>query len=249
MKHFNSIILSISLFFSGCSVAIADYFYQPLEQNESGMTAQTYHEVRAYFMKAYNADVKTQLGRILLVQDQWESPYFLAYSELNPHFAAITVSGGIARTAHGSPALLATILCHELGHLLGGAPYQTIPHAEWASSEGTADHYAASKCLPKVYFDQPQWFSEVTLSRAECGDSLECSFIYNMGMSFLVFLQRYSYRPNVPVQFELWEDPTDQTHLNSYPSDQCRLDIFKQSGQCLRDSTKCNYISCWYVEN
>ena len=41
------------------------------------------------------------------------------------------------------------MLCHELGHHLGGTP--TKDSASWASTEGQADYFATLKCLRKVF--------------------------------------------------------------------------------------------------
>ena len=61
--------------------------------------------------------------------------------------------GAYARFPGATPDALALVLCHELGHHLGGAPLASGGGggARPLSSEGQADYFAASKCL-KRYF-------------------------------------------------------------------------------------------------
>lgn len=44
------------------------------------------------------------------------------------------------------------MLCHELGHHLGGAPFK--PDISWMSTEGQADYFSGSTCLKKIWRDE-----------------------------------------------------------------------------------------------
>lgn len=50
------------------------------------------------------------------------------------------------------------ILCHEVGHILGGAPYTWVNQDDGGeySAEGQADYFAASKCLRTLWTDKAQ---------------------------------------------------------------------------------------------
>jgi hypothetical protein len=64
---------------------------------------------------------------------------------------AIAMFGGLARHPLMTAEGLLMVACHEVGHHLGGAPvYTESGNSTWASSEGQADYFAASKCMRKV---------------------------------------------------------------------------------------------------
>jgi hypothetical protein len=48
------------------------------------------------------------------------------------------------------------ILCHETGHLIGGAPYiaESVDDRNEFSAEGQADYFAAAKCLRRIWSDE-----------------------------------------------------------------------------------------------
>lgn len=49
-----------------------------------------------------------------------------------------------------SKEILSLILCHELGHFLGGPPFALNSH--WSSAEGQADDFAARICMKRLYY-------------------------------------------------------------------------------------------------
>lgn len=56
------------------------------------------------------------------------------------------------------------ILCHEVGHILGGAPYTWTNQDDGGeySAEGQADYFAASKCLRTLWTDKAQNADAIT---------------------------------------------------------------------------------------
>jgi len=52
--------------------------------------------------------------------------------------------GGLARHPKMTKDGFAIVVCHELGHHIGGAPKKG---ARWASSEGQSDYWATTKCM------------------------------------------------------------------------------------------------------
>ncbi len=64
---------------------------------------------------------------------------------------AIAMFGGLARHPYMTAEGLLMVACHEVGHHLGGAPvYTENGQPTWASAEGQADYFAASKCMRVV---------------------------------------------------------------------------------------------------
>ena len=57
----------------------------------------------------------------------------------------ITVMGGMLSQPELTPDALILLLCHELGHLLGGDPKKS--RGGWSSTEGQADYFSSSECV------------------------------------------------------------------------------------------------------
>jgi hypothetical protein len=60
------------------------------------------------------------------------------------------VYGGLARHGEITPDGFALVLCHEIGHHLGGVPRYSGANG-WASNEGQSDYFAATKCLRRAW--------------------------------------------------------------------------------------------------
>ena len=58
---------------------------------------------------------------------------------------AIVVWGGMISHPKMNPATFYLLLCHELGHFLGGPPLKS--RTGWSSTEGQSDYYSAASCV------------------------------------------------------------------------------------------------------
>lgn len=226
-----------ALVFSFTQVSAADYFSIPVDAANVGPVTQAKAEkisadlIQLYFVEAFQ---KTQ--KPMMIQVLWEKPYFGAgvVEEAGP-VIAVKVFGGMIRIPEMTEDILAAVMCHEIGHVIGGAPYQDILGAEWTSVEGQSDFFAASKCLPQ-YFQklQPELTKEQLRQK-----------IVLAGFGFFLISQKYATPNQVPVSLEKTA-PEVATELNrrSYPSDQCRVDTFKAGAACLTEAT-CRAPVCW----
>lgn len=187
--------------------------------------------------------VKRQMGKELKIELDWENPRVNASAtrdnDLNP---VIILYGGMVRHPSLTIDGFYSILCHELGHHLGGAPKKFRGYSEkrsWSSAEGQADYYAATKCLPLIFnqatssmkMDDLAPEKELDAVENSCGNDMMCSRILLAGLSVAeVFasLKNYANDPSLSEndRSQVWE--TDMGH----PRPQCRLDTFKSGAQC-----------------
>jgi hypothetical protein len=231
MKWFLTLTLLISL-----SSAAGDYFSLPVgAENVGPVTLEKAHRIGSYLYLQHFNEVLTKTSKPLVIQLQWDSPYFGAGAIQDDSFVSVRVFGGMVRTPEMTEDIYALILCHELGHMIGGEPYQDIPGAEWTSVEGQADFFAASVCLPR-YFKT----LEPSLSVALIRQRIELA-----GLGFIHLSQKYATFTQEPASLEKTA-PEVATVLNrrSYPGDQCRLDTFKAGARCLTEAT-CRAPVCW----
>ena len=68
---------------------------------------------------------------------------------------AISVWGGMLAHPKMNPPTLLLLLCHELGHLLGGPPLKSS--TGWSSTEGQADYYSTHACIKNLGLDEGQF--------------------------------------------------------------------------------------------
>ena len=89
-------------------------------------------------------------GINLEISGSWNDDQSNAYAAKADSQYRVYVSGGLARNTNITQDALALIICHELGHLFGGAPYpNTLKIA--TSVEGQSDYYATKNCLADVF--------------------------------------------------------------------------------------------------
>ncbi|WP_374029253.1 hypothetical protein [Bdellovibrio bacteriovorus] len=227
----------------------AGYFHLPPgSQNVSAISEQDYLEIIGKFVTKNFLKAKEQTGLSLYVPFEWQSPWFGAYAKRTEDYSQISLLGGMARAPGATKAALVAILCHELGHHIGGAPLQTIPSVEWSSSEGQSDFYAATQCLPEMLQSYPELASEPSQEVLQkCGENLLCARTMQAGLEMIQLTQRYSYRDYTPVQVTASEVAATELIRNRYPTDQCRLDTFVQGALCQLGSA-CRAPVCWLPE-
>jgi len=94
-------------------------------------------------------------GGDLQVLRKWTDPTVNAYALQREGIWYVAMFGGLARHSAITEDGLALVMCHEIGHHIGGAPKKTEQFGQliWATNEGQADYFATLKCLRR-YFEK-----------------------------------------------------------------------------------------------
>ncbi len=206
---------------------------------------QVFQEIESIYLPA-----QTSLGLNLQIQIDRSSLSEYAKAERQGVNAVVTVSAPLLRNSRLSPDGLRMILCHELGHVLGGSPRRNLP-MEWegpmahdglseASAEGQADYYASLICFRRVVAGQnhtahltakPLGSRVAKLCDDAHGGKSEGSLICQraaLGADNMLQLTK-----DFPISFELPSATiADKLVRNSYPERQCRLDTFISGAIC-----------------
>lgn len=155
-------------------------------------------------------------SRPIILKASWESPYFGAGVSLQNDQFELMILGGTSRIDHMTPSAYAAIVCHEAGHILGGAPHQTIQGAEWSTSEGGADYFSAKVCLPK-------YFSSIGITQENIPAKVE-----EAGYEMFDALRPYdsSGFSNELIRYQFIAPATNISLINTYPSLQCRYENY-----------------------
>lgn len=136
---------------------------------DNGMTEVEFNKILNQIKNAYSPIV-TQLGGKLVVNGDWKSTKLNAAASQTFGNWNVTISGALAKRAELSSDAFTLILCHELGHHLGGfamsaGPIPDIPNLPipipkaWAANEGQADYFSTQVCARKL------WAADLDLNR------------------------------------------------------------------------------------
>lgn len=95
----------------------------------------------------------TAQGRTLQILALWEDGTVNASADRKPgNISEVRMFGGLARHPKVTTDGFMMVLCHEIGHHLGGAPKKGAK--PWASNEGASDYFASLKCAREVWKDE-----------------------------------------------------------------------------------------------
>lgn len=130
------------------------------------------------------------------------------------------------------------ILCHELGHILGGAPFiEEYPgDTKNISTEGQADYFAASKCMKRLIRDSDYEYTYIPVFATEnlvdrgC-ETRNCQLIAYFSYETISLLGKKE-----DFDFDKFDSNiVDYTYAYNNNS-QCRLDTFIAGAICPVDA-------------
>jgi hypothetical protein len=122
--------------------------------------------------------------------------------------AQVLIYKGMAHRRELNVDALILIICHELGHLYGGAPYSNYDNK--LSLEGQSDYFATNRCL------------EVALREWNQENVEERIFMAMLDVGKFLANNRGITHPEFNTPDETIVDETNRSH----PSPQCRLDTY-----------------------
>lgn len=201
------------------------------------------HQFNQYisqFREILAPKIRRTYEKKLIIEGQWEEDRVNASATRDEKFnPLIRISGGLARHPDMNRDAFFLILCHELGHQFGGAPKKFRGRTDirsWSSSEGQADYYAATRCMPYLLEHLGE---EATLpSRGNKGPKLAevcqsetCQRIVLAAQSVAEVF--YDVRPQGHPPDILSTDPSEVWMTeHGHPIPQCRLDTLISAANC-----------------
>ncbi len=181
-----------------------------------------------------------------------------AYIEQKSLFYRITLEKGLIDAPEMTSDAAALIICHELGHALGGDPVkktktfnnqgEEITDYNWASAEGQSDYYATSVCMKK-YFEGDYntdylWGKEIPniiLNRCSQSytDEEDVAICIRTALAIPTVTEVIN-RNNEAISLLTPDLTESETTLLSYPALQCRMDTYFNGALGLERPR------CWY---
>lgn len=175
-------------------------------------------------------DQIARMGKTFNVKKYWNENHVNAYANKSETSWTIFLYGGVFKAKQATEDSLALVVCHEIGHLLGGAPFYS---GTAASAEGQADFWATSICFKKYteVFKKNTDSADLTINSL-CSDSPDtnnCHRNLQASLDLAKVLARDSNKePSYSINLAKVLKATKEDH----PDPQCRLETYKRGYFC-----------------
>lgn len=187
------------------------------------------------------APIVSNMGATLKVERKWDDGTVNAYATRIGNWN-VNMFGGLARHATITEDGFALVLCHEIGHHLGGAPKVNGILNRWASNEGQSDYFATLKCLRKTFLNDnngaivrklkaPKALTDACASAWPNKDDKAICIRSGMAGASVAALFA-SLRNQAESKFETPDTTVVSTTNDAHPATQCRLDTYFQGALC-----------------
>ena len=194
------------------------------------------------------APVVSSMGGKLEIERKWTDGTVNAYAQQSGTSWKVAMFGGLARHETITQDGMSLVVCHELGHHIGGAPKKAGSIFgggvnAWASNEGQADYFATLKCLRKAFLndDNVSIVAAMTVPKTltdSCKKSMkrdreDTALCVRTGMAGKSVADLFSTLSKLPVtKFETPDTKVVSKTDDSHPKAQCRLDTYFQGSLC-----------------
>ncbi len=209
------------------------------------MTESTFNRNIGDVEKNYKPLIAAK-GQELVINRLWQDSEVNAgasRSEGRPIINEVFMYGGLARHPAITEDAFAIVVCHELGHLVGGAPLVSTVWGK-ASNDGQADYFAVTKCVRK-YFETKANNEQIASSKkmpvvvqSKCllawGKTKEYSICVRTAQATFALANFFAAmeRSITSVTFETPSKKVVTSTFNGHPDAQCRLDTYFQGSLC-----------------
>jgi hypothetical protein len=190
------------------------------------------------------APIVANMGGKLRVNRKWTDGTVNANATQMGKTWEVNMYGGLARHEAITEDGFALVLCHEIGHHLGGAPKVSGFMNRWASNEGQADYFGTLKCLRRVFLNENN-ASFVRKMRAEAPETLvngcnkawpnkdDKDICIRSGLAGLSVANLFAaLRGEAEPKFETPDTNVVRKTDDAHPLFQCRLDTYFQGALC-----------------
>lgn len=206
----------------------------------ANITEQQFNNIVNKIVDAYKPIVKKFHNADLVSNNLWSDPTVNASAVQYGDSWQINMYGGLARRDEVTPDGFALVVCHELGHHLGGFPF--YGNFDWAATEGQSDYFATQACAKYIWKDDhaqnaksrslvsPFVKSKCDTSYSTTEDQNLCYRASLAGHSLASLLAALNRRAEPK-----FETPDPKQVLNTvaeHPEAQCRLDTYFNGGLC-----------------
>jgi hypothetical protein len=195
-------------------------------------------------VSSFYTPIVTAAGATLKVARNWTDGTVNAYASRSGTTWNVSMFGGLARHATITEDGFALVVCHEIGHHIGGAPKKTDwwSGTSWATNEGQADYFATLKCLRRTFEAEDNAAVVATLNAPkEVSDACSAAWTNDNDVNMCIrsamagdsVAKLFAALGNEKEAMFTTPDPKVVTATNhNHPATQCRLDTYFQGSLC-----------------
>ncbi len=205
------------------------------------ITEQRFNAVIDRVEAVYKPIVKAKGGN-LVVQRNWTDGTVNAYASRSGTTWNVAMFGGLARHQYVTEDGFMMVVCHELGHHIGGAPKKGGFGSAWASNEGQSDYFATLKCM-RAILEKDDNETIVSKMQIDASAAQKCEATYKSsneialckrlamgGKSLAMLLGDLGGNSN--VNFNTPDQSKVSATNHNHPQAQCRLDTYFNGALC-----------------
>lgn len=212
-----------------------------------GVTEEQFNSIIDKYETMYAPEIE-RMGAKLEIVRNWTDGTVNAYASRSGNTWTVQMFGGLARHETITEDGLALVVCHELGHHIGGAPKKAGGGwwgggSSWASNEGQSDYFATLKCLRRGFLNDD---NAAIIGRMEIPEALrtacdktwsnktDADICVRGGMAGMSVAKLFQALRNSTVAPDFAKpDAGVVTRTNdAHPAYQCRLDTYFQGAIC-----------------
>lgn len=227
--------------------------FKSMAAGAAGLSEAQFNAVIDRAEKLYGP-VVAQAGGTLKVNRKWTDDTVNASAQQMGRTWILNMYGGLARHPATTEEGFALVVCHELGHHLGGAPKVKgfLGMNNWATNEGGSDYFANLKCL-RYFFEADDNAAIVEQARldgrlseyaaglcdqefASDADRYLCKRSTLGGTSVAGLFQDLR-KEATPPDFAKPDTNRVSKMFDQHPATQCRMDTYLAGAICNVDKT------------
>lgn len=200
------------------------------------------------------APIIASMGAKLQIERNWNDGTVNAYAQQIGKTWKVSMFGGLARHATITKDAMALVVCHEIGHHIGGAPKKGGSAgggwwggngggiSSWASNEGQADYFATLKCLRKAWINDNneaivKSLNAPKLVTDQCKktykNKAETALCVRTSMAGLSVGNLFAALSKLDApKFETPDPKVVSRTDDNHPKAQCRVDTYYQGSLC-----------------
>lgn len=217
-----------------------DLYLQDKIGTDTGITEEEFNQVIDQAVAIYEPIIKEH-GATLIIRRLWSNNTVNASANQSGEKWYVNMYGGLARREEITVDGFAMVVCHELGHHLGGFPYY---QGRWAANEGQSDYFAALSCAPYLWEDEEEINATFRQTVDEYSKDL-CDRVYstearqnlcyrqmaaNLSIAGLLAALR-----NTKIDYKTPDTSVVSRTYDRHPKAQCRLDTYKEATLCVAE--------------
>ncbi len=211
------------------------------DKASNNMTKEMFLDAVSRVSTVYEPIVAEKGGK-LIMNNRWDDATVNASAQQSGKNWQVNMYGGLARHPLVTVDGFMMVVCHELGHHIGGAPRKGGFGSAWASNEGQSDYFAGLKCMRRVLEkeDNIAIVSKMTIDEevvTKCESIYKseseialCQRISMAGKSLAMLLGDLGGNSN--VKFTTPDTSKVARTNDNHPAAQCRLDTYFQGTLC-----------------